>query len=127
VKEKNLLFIDLLSTQQSIGEIIRYRISPHIKLILAAKAKKEEETKKPAVAADKKDGNKKGELKNEKKETKSAITIVSMDENKKNVEADLIKYENELKELEKIKKENINMVCYGLPDVIMQLQQIPIS
>jgi hypothetical protein len=116
-----------LSTQQSIGEIIRYRISPHIKLILAAKTKKEEETKKPAVAADKKDGNKKGELKNEKKESKSAITIVTIDESKKNVEADLIKYENELKELEKIKKENINMVCYGLPDVIMQLQQTPIT
>ena len=119
-----------MSTSQSIGEIIRYRISPQIKLILAAKAKKEEESKKPAAAGDasnKKDGNKKVEIKKEKtQDLKSAVTTVTLDESKKNTEADLIKYENELKELEKIKKENINMVCYGLPDIIMQLQQ-PIS
>ena len=75
---------------------------------------------KAAATDAKKDAKK--DLKKEKTEIKSALiaATTAVAEAEKKTSANASTHETEIKELEKIKKENINMVCYGLPDVILQ-------
>lgn len=122
----------MLTSPQAIGEIIRYRISPHIKQMLINKAKKEEESqKKQAQNLDAKDAAKKDAKKDAKDKAKSPMRTdkkslpatadsLQIDE-KQQQQKDELEL-NELKELQNlaiITKEKCNMVCYGVPDVYL--------
>ena len=118
------LIEELLDNRQSCGEVIRYRLSPHVKKILSDVAKKEEETKPVQADKDKKE-------KITKKDTeaaKSPMKSAKMDESivsAENIEASESSHHDELKRiefiknLERLRKENSNMILYGLPDIYL--------
>jgi hypothetical protein len=139
------LLREYLDNRQSSGEIVRYRTAPHHKFLLEEKARKEEEkraqaekekekkdtkkdTKKDAVKASEapKSPRKKGD--SAKQEVKSAVveeTPAVVDpaveaEEKARIEAlEQEKRQQRLNDLSKLRKENLNMICFGLPDVYM--------
>ena len=135
------VFKEFLENRQSSGEIVRFRISPHIKHILMEAAKKEEESKvssneKEAKKDAKKDA-KKETIKEEKKSkspVKSSAPVAKSpprSPTKKQQESsdDIMSSQREaeeenklihLQKLMQLRKENCNMVCYGLPDIFMQ-------
>ena len=137
------MFKEFLENRQSSGEIIRFKISPHIKYMLTEASKKEEENKAINSEKDaKKDAKKEGKkdtVKDEKKSkspakssapaTKSPPRSKSPTKKQQESSDDILASQREaeeenrlihLQKLMQLKKENCNMVCYGLPDVFMQ-------
>jgi len=110
------IFSEFLDNRQSCGEIVRYRVSPHIKNALS-EVKKEED--KVLVVVDK---TKVKEALDKKKESEENTTLVSSSEKE---EEEARKNEEEMRQaefmrkLERLKMENLNMVCYGIPDIYM--------
>lgn len=104
-------------------------MSPHLRFILNENAKKEEEKKQAAAnEKDKKDAKKPdaktkdAKPKSPKKlenESQSGISPFHVDEQSKAEEE--AKRLELLKNLSRVNKENLNMVCYGLPDVYMPI------
>lgn len=120
---------EFLENRQSCGEIIRYRIAPHLRQIISEKLKREEELKRLASA--------KKETKKDKKESSSAKAKSPTREKSPNrkqpdtIQEDAV-LEQEIAETNteepdttidsnptRIKLENSNMVCFGLPDIYM--------
>ena len=137
---------EFMEHRQSCGEIIRYRVSPHLKHMLMEAAKKEEEARIALVEkeANKKEGAAKKEdkkntmvvLKDEKKSKSPTKNSAHGDKSptraksppKKDPAEELLIRQREaeeeaklvlLQKLSELRKENCNMVCYGLPDVFM--------
>ena len=131
-----------LENRQSVGEIVRFRVSPHVKEIIQNNIKKEElkkqqQAEKEKEKKEKKDtkaggsertkspgNNKKSEKPSEMAATArlaSEITAQSVSELSHSSQADAEeqKHLELVKMLSQIKKEYFNMVCYGLPDVFM--------
>lgn len=115
-----VLLKELLSLPQSVGQVIRYKYSPHIKKMIEEKQKREE-LKRLETAnkeKDKKDSKKMSKQKSPdrakstlKKNTESQIDInTSQSEPGKQESTDYA-------ELAIIKKELFNTVCYGIPDI----------
>ena len=135
-----LVIKEFLENRQSCGEIIRYKVSPHLKQILMDNQKKFEERKQSVVEKGGKEGKQKDKDKEGKekdkptaaaKQTKSKsverIKSAKSEPPKEKTqeedeEAIKIKLEEEnkfrlLKELAKLRQENCNMICYGIPDI----------
>lgn len=126
------VFKEFLEGRQSSGEIIRYRVSPHLKHLLT-EAKKEEESKAAAAQETKKEPKK--ESKKDEKKSKDSVPVAksparSKSPSKKYQESsqDIMSSQREADEenkmilfqkLSAVRNENCNMVCYGLPDVFM--------
>lgn len=113
---------ELMEKREACGEIVRYKVSPHLKFLL----EEEKEEKKPAVE-EKKEG---------KKTDKKEITTKKEEQKKKEAEPEVAKDSQEarylqmnkeekrlqiLRNLSVVRKENLNMVCYGLPDVYLNI------
>ena len=133
-----------MENRQSVGEIVRYRAAPHLKYLIKEKSKKEEERRQQAEKEKEKKDTKKDTKKDvgskidkspskkgEKKRTESALTVDAkatidtnwneMDnEEKARLEsAEEEKSQEYPKNISKLRKENLNLICYGLPDVYM--------
>lgn len=108
----------LMEKREACGEIVRYKMSPHLKFLL-----EEEKEEKKSPVGEKKEGKK-----TDKKETKET--------RKKEAEPEVVQDSEEarylqvnkeekrlqiLRELAVVRKENLNMVCYGLPDVYLNM------
>ncbi len=153
VKEISLnsyyFIIEFIENRQSSGEIIRYRISPHVKYMINERIKQEEE-KRAKPEKNKEKQNAKSKQKDEaaksekrekspqkKKEAVSvATTVIAEDTTSINTFTyDTISINSEekvrqekleeqkriefLNNLSKLRKENLNMICYGLPEIYM--------
>lgn len=111
-----------MENRQSCGEINRYRTSPLIKKILTDYAKKEEEK---LVVPDKKTNKKDSEPKTPSKTEKASDKGSEEGTARTNESNEALKAEEEqkhaefMKSLERLRKENFNMVLYGIPDVYM--------
>ncbi len=112
-----------MANQQSSGEIVRYRIAPHMKTLLQAlKANKNEDKK--SIHADKekkekKEGNRRSKSPQRLTERSSSTlkkTLTSRSD--KNSLAGDAKQEDKII-LEPATKDKCNFVCYGIPDVYM--------
>ncbi|CAF0832143.1 unnamed protein product [Brachionus calyciflorus] len=128
------IFKDLIENRQPIGEIVRYRIAPHLKF-LQQKEKEEEERKSVANSKNenKKDKKDAKPNKSDKKESKAASPKkqqVDLDLESHADDSDYYnnkQFDKEAKRLETLRnlsimrKENLNMVCYGLPDVYLNI------
>ena len=126
-----------MENRQSVGEIIRFKVSPHVKKIIEDNIKREElkkqqQAEKEKEKKEKKDtkagsernkspSNKKGEKPSELPRTTSGAVQSTEDlsDQPSLVDIEEQKHLELLKSLSQIKKENFNMVCYGLPDVFM--------
>jgi hypothetical protein len=133
-----------LEQRQSVGEIVRYRSAPHIKFLLQEKIQKEEE-KRAQGDREKEKKDAKKDAKKDGKETASGTKSPTKgkrdkaNESKLDVQTDLSssilteeaeektrlealaeeKRQEFFKQLSRLRKENLNMICYGLPDVYM--------
>lgn len=123
-----MFHLEFLENRQSCGEILRSKASPHLKLILAENMRKEEERRLAINEKDKKGDSKKTESKKETKSKSPTLTEEEREQARREEEdAEMKKHEEETKRIEMIKnlsrlrKENLNMVCYGLPDVFISI------
>jgi len=126
--------LEFIENRQSCGEVVRYRVSPHLKFILTESPKKEEKDDKktqlaniPEKKDDKKDKNKKETIK-EKSPSRSKSPAKKVDPSaaaQENLAENNTKEQEEEKRAEmisnlaRLRRENYNMICYGLPDIYM--------
>lgn len=117
--------IDLLGTQQSAGEVIRYKFSPQIKKAIEDKLRKEEE--KRAELANKEKEKKETKDKDGDKHKNTAAKALNNSKVEKRANSPLDQSvptsEEEPVEQEVIKKEIFNMVCYGVPDIYLNYEK----
>lgn len=133
------IILEFIENRQSCGEIIRFKTSPYLKHLITENQKKEEEKKqtsggeKDKKGTNDKKGDKKADNKSKSpsrskspaKKTEKEKAAEHSDESKaKPTTADseaenakALQDEELLRKLAQIRKENFNMVCYGLPDV----------
>jgi len=131
------LFKEFFEDRQSCGEIVRNRVSPHIKLIIEQNLKKEEEMKQTLLEREKKEKKDKENKKESSKESKNksatekkqneaakveqVVSNIQEEQEDQAVQKELeeMRIADLIKNFSKIKKENCNLVCYGLPDVYL--------
>jgi hypothetical protein len=122
-----------MTNQHSSGEIVRYRIAPHVKTFLQSfKVGKKDDDKKSEK--DKKqerkvEANKSKEVNMSQQQQQSHLTDRSIASVKKTVTSrsdknSLFETKNDENSLSDSKSESINrdkcnLVCYGLPDIFM--------
>jgi septum formation inhibitor MinC len=131
------LFKEFFENRKSCGEIVQARVSPHIKLIIEQNQKKEEEMRQTLLEREKKEKKDKENKKESSKESKNksatekkhveaakAEQVVSniqeeQEDQAAQKELEDMRIADLIKNLSKIKKENCNLICYGLPDVYL--------
>lgn len=141
------LIKEFLDERQSCGEIVHYRASPHLKFMLQEKLREADEKREQSEKDgkdNKKDGGKKEAKKSDGEKTrqkspakkgskseggKAGVEPENEQAAKEAAEAERIaaelaaeqerKKQELLDKLSKIRKENMNLVCYGLPDLYM--------
>jgi hypothetical protein len=112
-----------LENRQSCGEIVRYRVSPHIKSVLFEVKKDDEKLVVPDKTKAKEGAKELGTNKKESEEKLTSLDGSGGDGGEKEEEArrteEEMKQAEFMRNLERIRMDNLNMVCYGIPDVYL--------